>query len=105
MSYGHQIRSEDLGNQAHIENSDNIVTNAFAQIDKDTSSGIRLGETINIEKKRYEIHAYCVRSKRQIITDYISRAKRALNATHVNNSETRHIWKTRAIWPNTHAQL
>eukprot|EP00972_Heterocapsa_arctica_P059523 8776513-Heterocapsa_arctica.AAC.1 len=65
MSYGHQIRVDDLRNQAHIGNSDYIVTNAFVQLNKATRSDIRLEQTIKHELNlSCDIHAYCVENKR-----------------------------------------
>eukprot|EP00972_Heterocapsa_arctica_P013118 1926744-Heterocapsa_arctica.AAC.1 len=79
MSYGHRakrdrakllaryIMFEDLEHKALENNRDNMVTNAYAQIDEVIHRGNRLEQSIEIDfAKRhevYETHAYCMGSE------------------------------------------
>eukprot|EP00972_Heterocapsa_arctica_P028712 4223626-Heterocapsa_arctica.AAC.1 len=61
MSYGHKIKEGrakrnvsyimfgKLGNKAHMENKDNMITYPYAQIDKVTHRGISFEENIEID--------------------------------------------------------
>eukprot|EP00972_Heterocapsa_arctica_P086646 12772655-Heterocapsa_arctica.AAC.1 len=57
---------EKLGNKTQMENMDNMVTNAYAQIDKVIHRGNSFEENIEMYfaniTKLYETHAYCLGS-------------------------------------------